>query len=303
MRERRRIAIYGAVQGVGFRPFVYRLAGEIGLGGSILNSSSGVFVEIEGETRQIEEFLARLPGEKPPASVIVTMESSSLDPRGSDSFEILPSDPDAVKSAYILPDLATCPACLEEILDPGERRHGYAFTNCTHCGPRYTIIHDIPYDRPNTTMRGFPLCEACGREYRDPADRRFHAQPVACPACGPRLEIVDSHGERIDGSPSDVAAALLREGGILALKGIGGYLLLADALQDDSVALLRIRKHREEKPFAVLFPTLEAVHEFCHAGDEEKKLLQSAAAPIVLLRPKRDCRLSPEVSRSSPYVG
>ena len=211
------MGLYGAVQGVGFRPFVYRLATEMGLGGWVLNSSQGLVVEADGTPDQLERFLARLAAEKPAAALVLAREVSYLAPAGFTRFEIVASDQAVERTAAVLPDLATCPECLAELLDPANRRFEYPFTNCTQCGPRYSIILDIPYDRPRTTMRGFTLCPACLGEYTDPADRRFHAQPNACPKCGPRLtmEIAAAAGE-------------IARGGILALKGIGGFQLLAE---------------------------------------------------------------------------
>ncbi|MGE5647335.1 MAG: carbamoyltransferase HypF [Acidobacteriota bacterium] len=289
--ERLRVALYGAVQGVGFRPFVYRLATEMGLPGTVLNSSAGLVVEVEGERGALERFLERLETERPPAAVVLARETSFLAPAGFAKFEILHSDNAAEKSAAVLPDLATCPKCLRELLDPTNRRYGYPFTNCTQCGPRYTIVLDIPYDRPRTTMRGFALCPECRREYTDPADRRFHAQPNACPVCGPRLTVGVAE-----------AASELAAGRIVALKGIGGFQLLADARNEEAVARLRRLKHREEKPFALMMPSLEVVREYCRVSEAEARVLRSAAAPIVLLRPVPNS-LAPNVAHNSPYLG
>ena len=208
------------------------------------------------------------------------------------SFRILASEETGRKTTAILPDLATCPACLDELFDPGDRRFLYPFTNCTHCGPRYSIVLDIPYDRPNTTMRGFALCPDCAREYENPADRRFHAQPVACPTCGPQLT-----------ESLEEAARTLHDGRIVALKGIGGYQLLADARQPAAIQRLRDRKQREQKPFALMMPSLEAVKEYCLVSAAEAALLESAAAPIVLLKPSGRPGLAANVARSSPYIG
>ena len=244
--KRLRVTLRGAVQGVGFRPYVYRLATEMGLSGSVLNSAAGLVVEVEGSPEQLSRFAERLEAEKPAASVVTTRESAWIAALGATRFEILSSDNDATKTVNVLPDLATCNECREELFDSGNRRFHYPFTNCTHCGPRYTIVVDIPYDRPNTTMRDFDLCPRCREEYENPLDRRFHAQPNACPVCGPSL----------DGTIEDAASALLA-GQIVALKGIGGFQLLADARNQSAVARLRERKHREEKPFAVMMPSLE----------------------------------------------
>jgi hydrogenase maturation protein HypF len=280
------------VQGVGFRPFVYRLATEMSLTGSVLNSSSGLVVEVEGPADQLCRFEERLEKERPHASVVAVHKSASIPPQGSTRFEIHQSDIESGKSVSVSPDLATCPDCLAELFDPANRRHLYPFTNCTNCGPRYTIIVDIPYDRPNTTMNDFVLCSACREEYENPANRRFHAQPNACPDCGPQL----------DGTVQDVAAALLR-GEIVALKGIGGFQLLVDARQPAAVARLRQRKHRKEKPFALMMPSLEAAHQYCEISPAEVELLESQAAPIVLLEPRPGTDIAWNVAHCSPYLG
>ena len=215
---------------------------------------------------------------------VTAEEVCRIAPAGSAWFEILPSDESVAKTAAVLPDLATCPECLRELLDPGDRRFGYAFTNCTLCGPRYTILVDIPYDRPNTTIREFILCPACRREYESAHDRRFHAQPNACPTCGPRLWSVPEQPEGT--SVIAHAAEALARGEIVALKGVGGFQLLVDARNPAAVIRLRKRKHREEKPFALLMPSLALVHQYCVVSTAEEELLVSQSAPIVLLRPK-----------------
>ncbi len=290
--ERLRVVLCGAVQGVGFRPFVYKLATELALRGWVLNSSAGLVVEVEGSPAGLESFLARLDREKPRPAVVLTREITRLAPAGYSRFEIVASDADAGKTVSVLPDLATCSACLAELLDPANRRYLYPFTNCTLCGPRYTIVLDIPYDRPRTTMKDFALCPECLREYTDPGDRRFHAQPNACPRCGPRLT-----------APVADAAGALREGLVVALKGIGGFQLLVDAGNFEAVALLRRRKRREEKPFALMLPSLEAVRDYCIVSPAEEALLTSPAAPIVLLRPKANPGIAPNVAASSPFLG
>lgn len=290
--ERLRVTLRGAVQGVGFRPFVYRLATEMSLSGWVLNSSSGLVVEVEGAPEELRTFEQRIENERPKASVITTHESLWLPAQGFTKFEIHHSETDSAKSVNVLPDLATCDDCREELFDPANRRFQYPFTNCTNCGPRYTIVVDIPYDRPNTTMREFVLCPACRQEYKNPSDRRFHAQPNACPTCGPKLE----------GTIADTASALLK-GAIVALKGIGGFQLLVDARQPDAVARLRQRKHREEKPFALMMPSLEIAREYCDITPAEQELLESQAAPIVLLRPKSRGDIAWNVAHCSPYLG
>ena len=266
--ERLRVALYGAVQGVGFRPFVYRLATELGLAGWVLNSAAGLVAEVEGPAELLPRFLQRLEAEQPAAAVVLARETVRLAPAGFTRFEVVASEEASSRTAAILPDLATCPQCLAEIADPADRRYRYPFTNCTQCGPRYSIILDIPYDRPRTTMAEFELCPECRREYTDPADRRFHAQPVACPQCGPRLS-----------ASLEEAARVLRTGRILALKGIGGFQLLADARQEDAVVRLRRLKRREEKPFALMAPSLPVARELCHISPAEERALCSAAAP------------------------
>jgi hydrogenase maturation protein HypF len=290
--QRLRITLRGAVQGVGFRPFVYRLATEMSLTGWVLNSSSGLVVEVEGAPEELRHFEQRLEAERPKASVVTARESAWLPSQGFTSFEIHHSEVDSAKSVNVLPDLATCADCRNELFDPTNRRYQYPFTNCTNCGPRYTIVVDIPYDRPNTTMREFVLCAECREEYENPSNRRFHAQPNACPVCGPKL----------DGTIADVGAALGR-GEIVALKGIGGFQLLVDARQPSAVARLRQRKHREEKPFALMMPSLEVARVYCEISTAEQELLESQAAPIVLMRPKPGTDIAWNVAHCSPYLG
>lgn len=264
----------------------------MGLAGWVRNTASGALIEVEGDADALNEFRRRIRRGLPPAAMILAEESSRLAPSGQAGFSIEASEPNELKTAVILPDLATCPECLEEMRTPGERRFGYAFTNCTRCGPRYTIIEAIPYDRPNTTMASFELCEACRAEYENPRDRRFHAQPVACPVCGPRLS-----------GSVESAAAVLGGGGILALKGIGGYQLLCDARDEAALMRLRERKLREWKPFAVLMPSLCELRRHARVSDEEQALLESAAAPIVLLEAIEGTGLAPAVRRGSPWLG
>jgi len=291
-RQRLRIKLRGAVQGVGFRPFVYRLATEMSLTGWVLNSASGLVVEVEGGSEQLSLFERRIEQERPKASVVTVHESEWIAAEGATCFEILASDTDSGKSVNVLPDLATCTDCREELFNPENRRFEYPFTNCTNCGPRYTIVVDIPYDRPNTTMREFILCPRCREEYENPANRRFHAQPNACPLCGPKL----------DGTIEDTVEALT-QGEIVALKGIGGFQLLVDARNAAAVARLRERKHREEKPFALMMPSLEMAREYCEISPAEVQLLESQAAPIVLLRPNPSTDIAWNVAHCSPYLG
>lgn len=287
--ERVKIAVRGVVQGVGFRPFVHRLATELGLRGFVANSPQGARIEVEGPAAALDRFLARLEKEKPPRASIHGLECSRLDPLGYAEFAIRESEAGGAKSAFISPDIATCADCLRELFDPADRRHRYPFINCTNCGPRYTILEALPYDRPNTSMKGFTMCAACAREYRDPRDRRHHAQPNACPACGPRLSL-----------SIEAAAAVLRAGGILALKGIGGYQLLVSAGDDAAVRRLRARKGREEKPFALMYPTLADARRDCRVSALEERLLLSPEAPIVLLSA---LGAHPEVAPRCPNLG
>ena len=286
--QRMHIVIRGAVQGVGFRPFVYRLASGMKLPGWVLNSPQGVFIEVEGEKQALESFLFRLQDEKPAPSFIQSLEFSLLDPVYFKGFEIRTSEKAGVKNTLILPDIATCPECLAEILDPGNRRYRYPFTNCTHCGPRFTIIESLPYDRPNTTMKDFGMCADCRAEYSDPHNRRFHAQPNACPACGPELELWDAAGRVLSRRDDALLAAAeaVRSGGIVAVKGLGGFHLVADARSAQSVDALRLRKHREEKPFALMCPSIEQVRQICSVSPLEARLLSSPESPIVLLERK-----------------
>jgi len=291
---RLKLTVRGAVQGVGFRPFVFRLATGLGLAGWVNNSPQGVFIEAEGPRAELEKFLLRLETEKPPRSFIQSLEASWLDPVGYMAFEIRPSETGGNKTALVLPDIATCPDCLREIFDPQNRHHLYPFTNCTNCGPRFSIIESLPYDRANTSMKAFTMCPQCQAEYDDPRNRRFHAQPNACPVCGPHLELwegsrvcenAESPRSHERGYGTMLAAAdAIREGKIVAVKGLGGFHLMADARNDKAVRLLRERKQREEKPFALMFPSLESVKAECEVSPLEERLLRSPEAPIVLLR-------------------
>jgi hydrogenase maturation protein HypF len=280
-----RVTVRGAVQGTGFRPFVFRLAGALGLAGWVRNTPFGVLVFAEGAPEAVAEFVRRLPLEAPPAAVLRDVTAEAIPPDGAERFEIEATDPAGELVVAMLPDLATCPECRQELFDPDDRRFNYPFLNCTACGPRLSIIEGLPYDRPLTAMRQFRMCPDCATEYGDPGDRRFHAQPVACPRCGPRLWF-EGH-DRTAGPhatyPLEAAVAVVRSGRILALKGIGGYQLIVDARDAAAVARLRTRKGREAKPLAVMFPNLEAVRRVARVGDEEARLLVSAAAPILLL--------------------
>jgi hydrogenase maturation protein HypF len=304
--QRLGVTVRGAVQGVGFRPFVYRLASELGLAGWVRNSVQGVFLEVEGGREKLDTFLLRLNDEKPPLSYFQSVESSFLDATGVRDFKILSSDEDGAKTAVVLPDAAVCPDCIKEIDDPIDRRFKYPFTNCTNCGPRYSIIEAVPYDRSHTSMKKFRMCEACYAEYTDPSNRRFHAQPNACPECGPRLGFWDKSGHDLSSldDPLLAAAQSLRDGEIVAVKGLGGFHLMADARDPGAVAELRRRKHREEKPLAVMFPTLTMLEEVCRVGEHERRILTSPAAPIVLLERKSESDLlCAGIAPGNPYIG
>jgi hydrogenase maturation protein HypF len=303
---RAKITVHGAVQGVGFRPFVYRLATELRLCGSVLNSSQGVFIEVEGPLDLVQLFLARLEKEKPPLAIIQSLESSFLDVAGYEGFEIRYSDHTGPKTALILPDIAICADCLREIFDPANRRYRYPFTNCTNCGPRFSIIEELPYDRPNTSMRRFKQCPECETEYHDPLNRRFHAQPNACSKCGPHLELWDKSRNVL--ASEDVALVkaveLITQGKIVALKGIGGFQLICTAREDEVVIQLRQRKRREGKPFAVMYPALEQVGRDCVVSGLEERLLRSPESPIVLLmRQYGESAIAPTVAPGSRTLG
>jgi hydrogenase maturation protein HypF len=303
--QRLRVTIRGAVQGVGFRPFVYRLATEMELHGWVKNSPQGVFIEVEGAKETLDDFLLRLEREKPSLSFIQSLEYSLLEPEGFDGFEIRHSEDTGERCAIIMPDIATCPQCREEMLDPRDRRHRYPFTNCTLCGPRFSIVRALPYDRANTTMQHFIMCPRCRREYEDPKDRRFHAQPDACGVCGPRLTLWDEAGKTLamDDEALTRAAVALRGGQVLAMKGLGGFQLLVDARNDEAVCRLRERKRREEKPLAVMFPDMKELKQCANVSSLEERLLTSPESPIVLLEKLAKSRLAPSVAPGNPYVG
>ncbi len=299
-----RLSVRGVVQGVGFRPFVYQLAARHGLTGWVLNSSGAVRIEVEGESAAIERFRHDLEHDAPSVAHIEDITVAAGKPAGYDRFEIRQSVPEAGEYQLVSPDIATCPDCLREILDPADRRYRYPFTNCTNCGPRFTIIADIPYDRPNTTMRVFEMCPACRQEYDDPADRRFHAQPNACPVCGPSLGLVDARGNPV--ACDDIiaeTAARLKDGRIVAIKGLGGYLLACDATSNQAVSRLRGRKHRPAKPLAVMLTTLDEIKRHCEVSEAEANLLSSPGSPIVLLRWKAESSVAKSVAPGLKYLG
>ena len=303
--QRVRVVIRGAVQGVGFRPFIYRLAEEMNLKGWVINNTQGVFIEAEATQDVLQQFLLRIEREKPAISFIQSFEHSFVDPVPYEKFEIREST-DGAKTALILPDIATCEECRKEIFDPDNRRFRYPFTNCTNCGPRFTIVEALPYDRPRTSMRIFGMCGECLEEYHNPRDRRFHAQPNACPKCGPHLELWDSSGaviRRGDEALQQTAAAI-RDGLIVAVKGLGGFHLMVDASNETAVVRLRQRKRREEKPFALMFPTLQEIGEHALVDPMEERLLRSPESPIVLLR-RRETRnaLAASIAPGNPNLG
>ena len=294
------------MQGVGFRPFVFRLATETGLVGWVRNSTEGVLIEACGSEERLAHFIRRIRDEAPPLAVIVSLEQRVLPDRCSEKdFTIRESSGNGAHSAHVAPDAALCDDCLRELFDPANRRFRHPFITCTNCGPRYSIITGIPYDRPNTTMASFPLCPDCRREYDDPMDRRFHAQPVSCPACGPQVRLLDPSGSALaEKDPAVVKAVeLLKGGAILAVKGIGGYHLAVDACNDEAVRRLRERKRRDEKPFAVMAPDLAAARSMAQLSDVEERLLSSPESPIVIVRRAEECPVSPLIAPRNALLG
>ncbi|MFG2306393.1 carbamoyltransferase HypF [Actinacidiphila glaucinigra] len=285
--QRRRVLVRGVVQGVGFRPFVFGLARELGLAGHVGNTGDGVVAEVEGAPGAVAAFCDRIGAEAPPLAVVESVSHRPVPLAGGTDFTISPSRPgDGASRTLVSPDTATCEACLAELRDPGDRRHRHPFITCTHCGPRFTIVTGLPYDRPNTTMARFPMCVKCRAEYEDPADRRFHAQPVSCHDCGPRLRLVLPGADRAgrEGEPVARARRLLAAGAVVAVKGLGGYHLACDAGNAESVRLLRARKNRGDKPFALMARDLADIEGLAHVGPEERGLLTGNRRPIVLLR-------------------
>lgn len=309
--SRRRVVVRGVVQGVGFRPYVYGLATELALVGHVTNTPEGVVAEVEGSASAVARFCDRLAVQAPPLARVESVHHLELPAAGGEAFTILASRTGGPARTLVSPDTATCADCLAELADPDDRRHRHPFVNCTHCGPRFTIVTDVPYDRANTTMAGFPMCPDCAREYGDPADRRFHAQPVACPACGPRLRlIVPGAGSAAGEDPVTEARALLARGAILAVKGLGGYHLVCDATDDTAVRLLRHRKARGDKPFALMARSAGEIEHLVRLGPEERSLLEGAVRPVVLLRRRPDpsypagaARPAEAVAPGSPDLG
>ncbi|MFD7281478.1 carbamoyltransferase HypF [Streptomyces sp. NPDC059862] len=303
--------VRGVVQGVGFRPYLYGLATDLGLAGQVTNTGDGVVVEVEGGPEAVDRFCARIVPDAPPLAHVESVDTIDLPATGGSGFTIVPSDTAGPVRTLVAPDTATCGDCLAELANPADRRHRHPFITCTHCGPRFTIVTGLPYDREHTTMAGFPLCPECAREYHDPADRRFHAQPVACPFCGPRLRlVVTDTGAGIEEDPVDAARSLLAAGAILAVKGIGGYHLACDATQPEAVAELRRRKARGDKPFALMAGDVAGIEHLVHVGPAERELLTGRVRPIVLLRRRHAVhrgpgRLTPAdaVAPGSPDLG
>ncbi len=303
--KRLQIKIQGTVQGVGFRPFVYRIAKDRNLKGFIKNSPEGVLIEIEGKKEDLESFIFNLKMKKPPLSEYSFFEIKEIDLKDDKDFLILKSEEKGEKIAFILPDLAICEECLKEIFDSKNRRFNYPFTNCTNCGPRFSIIQNIPYDRKNTTMKIFNMCPECKKEYENPLDRRFHAQPNACPICGPYVYLVNCEGKFICEKEEAIEKTVqfLKKGKIIALKGIGGFQLLTNALSDECVLELRRRKKRDEKPFAIMFKDIEHVKKYAFISEIEEKILLSPSSPILIVKAKKGTFLSKYCAPDNPYIG
>jgi hydrogenase maturation protein HypF len=303
-----RARVEGTVQGVGFRPFVFRLARELGLGGHVRNDTRGVVIEVEGTAPAVDRFLTRLPAEAPVLARVETIDPTEVPTRGPEDFAILESAGAGEPTALVSPDAATCPDCLAELFDPADRRFRYPFINCTTCGPRFTIVRGVPYDRPLTTMAGFEMCPRCRAEYEDPLDRRFHAQPNACHECGPSVRVADGKGALNAASPEGgaalaSAARAVREGAIVAVKGVGGFHLACRSDDEEAVARLRGRKHREEKPFALMVADLAAARALVEGGPAEEALLADPARPIVLVRRRPGAAVAGAVAPRSPDLG
>ncbi len=303
--HRLKLEVQGRVQGVGFRPFVFQLASQCHLAGWIENTPQGATIEIEGHSDNLELFQRRIRIQTPPSAKIESVVSFAISLQQKEGFSIRTSLSSGPTLSVIPPDLATCQACVEEINEPTSRRYRYPFTTCTQCGPRYSIVEEIPFDRPNTTMKQFPMCEACQKEYEDMANRRFHAETIACPACGPHLELWDGEGKILAKIEEALlqACSIIQDGKVLAVKGLGGFQLLVDAQSEMAVQQLRNRKHRPRKPFAVLFPSLEVLKQHCEYSTEEETILQSPESPVVLIRRKENSSLASAVAPDNPYIG
>ncbi|GKS63686.1 carbamoyltransferase [Nitrospira sp.] len=303
--QRVQITVEGTVQGVGFRPFVYRLARELELSGWVTNTRSGVLIEAEGDAGDIELFLGRLKQEAPASAMIEAMNTSIIPVVAETYFSIAPSTETGQQALVIPPDLATCSDCRRELADPEDRRFQHPFITCTQCGPRYSVITAVPYERSHTTMAAFELCAKCGAEYSSESDRRFHAEPLACPACGPRLSLWNEQGDELTGGEDALQRVqmMLEEGLVVAVKGLGGFQLWVDAQSEGAVRRLRDRKRRKEKPFAVLFPSVDMVRDFCVLSSDEEALLCTPQAPIVLTRRRQETDIADAVAPGNPYLG
>ena len=301
---RHRIRVVGVVQGVGFRPFVHRVAIDLGLAGHVGNDSEGVFVEVEGAAGDVDTFTARLTADAPPLARIFAVQGEDVEIRHERGFRIVESRSESVVRTFVAPDVAVCDDCLAELFDPEDRRFRYPFINCTNCGPRFTITLRLPYDRPNTTMRTFDLCASCASEYHSPSDRRFHAQPVACARCGPRIWFEGPGGVTEGTDPAILATQeALARGGIVAVKGLGGYHLACDATSAAAIGVLRRRKMRTDKPLAVMVPDLRTAHALARVGRREALLLSGPARPIVLLDRRPGGPLAEQVAPQNPQIG
>src|SRR5580698_7152197 len=289
---RKQIRVRGIVQGVGFRPFVYKLAVKLGLAGYVLNSSAGVLIEVEGDPASIERLVLQLDENPPPLAQIEEIAIASLEPAGHQTFVIRESVDEPGAPAPVSPDISTCADCLRDFQTPANRRFGYPFTNCTNCGPRYTITRAVPYDRPLTTMACFPMCQHCLSEYQDPANRRFHAQPNACPDCGPALTL-----------SLEKVRELLHAGRIVAIKGLGGFHLVCDPSNDTAVRQLRERKKRSDKPFALMVPDIAAAEKLCFVSDAERAALTSIRRPIVILARRPEAPISQALAPGNNTLG
>ena len=301
--KRAEIKITGIVQGIGFRPFIYNLAKTHSIQGWVLNNEKGVLIDAEAEDGNLDRFIQDIPKLAPPLARIESFEVKHLDPLGYTTFEIKKSEEAQEKFVLISPDVATCDQCLSELFSPQDFRYRYPFINCTFCGPRFTIIKDIPYDRHKTTMAPFTMCPVCQKEYQDPSDRRFHAQPNACPACGPSLRLEDKEGKEVPGDPIEKTLDLLGRGSIVAIKGLGGFHLACDAKNNDAVSSLRSRKYREDKPFAVMCRDLEEVRNHCEVDEEEERLLLSVERPITILKRREDSSIAHAVAPYQDTLG
>ncbi len=303
VKERKRLEIKGIVQGVGFRPFIYRLAKNHKLKGFVFNNTKGVIVDLEGSHSNIETVLRKIKDQSPPLAQIKGIESKKLPIKGYKDFVIKYSRKEEEKITLVSPDIATCDSCSRELLDPSDRRYKYPFINCTNCGPRFSIIKELPYDRKNTTMKKFIMCKDCRLEYENPMDRRFHAQPDACALCGPEVELLSKKRKKVNGDPFNKTIELIKKGKIVAIKGLGGFHIACDAKNNEVIKLLRKRKNRPFKPFALMVRDVDTVKKYVNVSKEEEHLLKSQRAPILLLKRKEDYGLPYEIAPNNKYIG